>query len=118
MGYAPNKKQCLTCTQFVAGMWYCLAFKQYVTTIPSKCNGYIPRKENKMKRIVAYKTSDGKVFEDKREATRHEHDGIIRDKLREFADVHYVSMTENEFVEYLLMHRDELLTILKGEDHE
>jgi hypothetical protein len=66
------------------------------------------------KKIEAFKTSDGTVFENEIEAANHEHKFNLRNNLADFLNNKDTAYGfDDNFIDFVIEHREELLNILK-----
>ena len=62
-----------------------------------------------MKKVTCFKTTDEKIFENRTEAEKHQHELDLGPALKKFFDKKDIS---EDLIQYVLNNRDELLRIL------
>lgn len=66
-----------------------------------------------MEEITVFKTNDGKFFEDKKEAEKHEVENKIDELLTNIVDLHlYPGMNKEAVVQFIKDNRETLFSIL------
>lgn len=72
-----------------------------------------------MQKISAFKTEDGKIFENELDAKNHEVDIVVKEGLRRFCEEYFYSgVGEETILNIMFEYRDELMKILNAHQTE